>query len=221
MATRTPPTTELDELIPEVRNYLKGPSDPMVTSYLRIASKQFCQDSRMWRQEIGTIEVEPPTDPNDEIVIPIPSALKDDGTRDLSLPTDSYLNTLSMVHFDIGPANSNLPASADDYSYDVVFQELTLVAGAISNTTKVTVTAILEPSRLTNVLPTFLVERHADGIRDYALYRMMTMKDREWTDPMLAQTYKEQYEARVAEAKIDRARGGTEKTIVLENIPFN
>ena len=221
MTTRTPPQVDIDVLVPEVKNFVNGPSDPVIVSYLRIASKQFCQDSRMWRQEIGTIEVVPPTDPNDEIVIPIPSVLKDDDTRDLSLPDQSYLNTVSRLDFNIGPANSKEEAGAKLYRYDVVFEELILVAGAISNTTNVTVIVILEPSLLSEQIPSFLVERHAEGIRDYALYSMMKMKGQEWTDPQSAQDHKIEYEARVAEAKIDRAREGTEQTIELEIIPFN
>ena len=221
MATRTPPQVDIDALVPEVKNYLNGPPDEMIISYLRIAAKQFCQDSRMWRQMIGTIEVAPPTDPNDEITIPIPSVLKDDGTRDLTLPDDSYLNTISFLELNIGPANSKELAVEKTYRYDVVFQEMILSAGLITNTTDVTVTVILEPSFTAILIPNFLVERNAEGIRDYALYSMMKMKGREWTDPKLAQDHKVEYEARVAEAKIDRAREGTEQTIELELIPFN
>ena len=221
MAARNPPTLSIDVLIPEVRNYLKGPSDPMVLSYLRIAAKQFCQDSRVWIQEIGTIQVDSTTDPEDKLIIPIPSIpAEEDGTPDLCLPPESYLNTVSKVELHDELDDDKDLALPETYNYDVVFQELIFEIGE-PGLSYVTVTCVLEPSRMANCLPEFLIERHADGIRDYALYRMMTMKEREWSDPQLSVIYLYQYEARCAEAKIDRARGGTEKTIVLDNIPFN
>ena len=51
-----------------------GCPEPVILIALRRAAQQFCRDTRLWEQTMGTGTIEPSVDYGDDIEITIPSA---------------------------------------------------------------------------------------------------------------------------------------------------
>ena len=211
---------DLNDLIPDVRTHLSGSAESMVILYLRRASKQFCQDSLIWEHLMGS-KVIGDTNSQEEtytIVLPEPAADPDATPPvpdpDFTIPANSYINSISVIQLD------DKEVDIDDYGYDIVNQTLSIRPRTLNNRQTLKIYAILEPVKSTDLLPDFLLERWGEGIADYAIWEMMSMSGREWSDRSMASTYKLKYESRVSEAKVAKARKGTSQAIRLEPIEF-
>ena len=79
---------------------------------------------------------------------------------------------------------------------------------------------ILEPTKGATTIPDFIVERFSECVANYALYEMMSMPGVAWSDINLSARFRRKYEARLAEAKVAKARKGTTGRIRVPNHPF-
>ena len=197
---------DLSELFPDVLTHLSGASEATVLAVPAPGAKQFCQDSRIWAVSMGTKDIDAPDDLS-EFSIVLPEA-------DLTIPDQSYINSVESVEID------NIGIDPKYYRYDVVSKTLTLNADTFRDTVTMEVYVVLETLRSSSTAPDFLLERWGEGIGDYALWEMMRMKGREWSDQRNADVYKMKYEQRVAEAKVEKAREGTGNAIEMPPIPF-
>ena len=202
---------EIEDLIPEVRTHLSGASDPTVELYLRRASRQFCQDTRIWDVNIGSAEVAPPDEMDADTAIALPSTGADTA---FVLPADSYINSVSAVRLD------GDEVTAKNKAFDVVTRKLILRPGTIIQPGVLAVDVILEPRRGATTIPDFLFQLWGAGIADHAIWEMMTMPNQEWSNPVLAREFRKKYDLQVAEATVAKAREGVEKPIELEPTPF-
>lgn len=135
-------------------------------------------------------------------------------------PAQSYVNAVTKA--EILPTGEMEPRRVEDryIRYDIKTQMLTLLPGAITTGGELEVFTVLEPTLTAKVLPDFLAERWGQGIADYAIFSMFLMPKQEWSDPELAEVFRDRYVRRVSEAQIQRAREGTTKTVEVEPIPF-
>lgn len=194
------------DLIAPVRTHLKGAPDPTVTLYLRRAAKQFCQDSAIWTVNLGSAPVAPP-DTEEELRIAVPS------TR-FVLPEQSYLNAIAQVRIDRDTVDGA------EYRYDLPTATLILEPGTVQRDSTLYVDAVLETADNATEIPDFIARRWSEGIADYAIAEMLMMPEQEWSNPMLAAAFKAKYDARLAEATVSKARGGSKRRIRLTPIPF-
>ena len=198
------------DLVPEVRTHLSGAPDITVELYLRRAVIQFCRDSRIWDVRIGQATVRPAMD-DSEIEVPVPSI---DPVEDFVLPDSSIIRAISAVTL-----NDEDPLEGEYYAYSKAEAVLTLARRTVSRESTLRVKAILTPIDTAREFPNFLDEWRS-GIVDYAIYEMLTMPNQAWSDPILADHFNNEYDKRVAEATVEKARQGTEKPIRLQPIPF-
>ena len=211
---------DLTKIIPDVRTHLSGSAEVMVLQYLRRAAKQFCQDSLIWEVLMGSKEVG--EDPLQEVTytvqLPEPAANPDATPPvpdpDFTIPANSYINSIATIQLD------DEEVDISRYGYDIVTNTLSIRPRTINNRQTLKIYAILEPTKGTNIVPDFLLERWGEGIADYAIWEMMSMSGREWSDRAMSVNYKAKYESRVSEAKVSKARKGTTKAIRLESIEF-
>ena len=201
----------LKDIIPDVRTHLSGSAEIMVLQYLRRAAKQFCQDSLIWEHLMGSKVIGDNTLQEEPYTIVLPETGDD---PDFTIPANSYINSISKIQLD------DEEVDIDNYGYDIVNQTLSIRPRTVDNQQTLKIYAVLEPTKGTNIIPDFLLERWGEGIADYAIWEMMSMSGREWSDRSMASTYKMKYESRVSEAKVAKGRKGTNQAIRLEPIPF-
>lgn len=203
-------------LIPEVRTHVAGAPEVEVLLYLRRAAKQFCQDTKVWDVLIGSADVSPDPD-GYRVVLEVPSPAAED--QDFTLPAMSVLNTISKVW--LGDArDEDEPLDAGEYEYDRATRELAIARRVISEDTQIYVKAILEPTKAATAIPDWIGELWSEGIVSYAIFELMSMPAKEWTNPGLAGVFKNKYDRRVEEATVDKARKGTRKAIRMKPKPF-
>ena len=202
----------VDDLIPDVRTHLSGAPDPTCRLYLRRSAKQFCKDSLVWDVPVLTAAVEANIDTHRTF------AIDDD---EFDVPEQAYITVVSRVELDVPGENEPRVVGERFVRFNIKTGVLTLRSGAITTSGDLEVSAVLEPTRSATTLPDFLVELWGTGIADYAIFQMLLMPKQEWSDPQLAEIFRDKYQRRVSEARTIRAREGTTKTIEVEPIPFN
>ena len=210
---------DIDLLSPIVKTHLKGAPDAAVTIYIQRACKQFCKDSSLWEQRLGIKDVARPEDPDVNIVFEVP----DD---DFRLPYMSALRSISEVKYgeDEDQLNTDNPdprLTRGQYRFDLVRKELTIVGGTYEKAGKLSVSAVLTTTLAATEIPEFLYENWSEGITNYAVWEMMNMPDREWSNSRESKTYLAKYQSRVNEARTERAREGTTGRVQMDPLPFN
>lgn len=205
---------QLGVLVPEVSVHLTNSPDSTVLVYLRRAAKQFCNDSGVWRHKLGTKAVTVPTDQDSETRYAVPSTDNEEADRDYTIPEHSYLSAITRAKL------GRDYLEPEQYSYDIVNNELVIYPRTIMQAADLELWGRLEPTKEAPSIPDFLVERYSEGVCSYAIHEMMMMPNKDWSDPALAMQYRKKYEERVSEARVLVARGGTNKPITVEPIPF-
>lgn len=141
-------------------------------------------------------------------------------------PAQAYITAIEKVELEVtsDPEPRPLERLAEGlprpYTFNIKTGELTIRSGAITAAGTLEVFAQLEPTRAATTLPDFLVELWGVGIAEYAIFQMFLMPKQEWTDPALAEIFRDKYKRRVAEATELRAREGTSGGIEVSPIPF-
>ena len=64
----------LNDWIGETSLRLNGCPDPVILQALRRSAQQFCRDTRLWVQTMGTATVSPSDDYDQDIEVDVPSA---------------------------------------------------------------------------------------------------------------------------------------------------
>ena len=211
--------SDIEVLAPIVTTHLKGAPDEVVLIYLRRAAKQFCKDSSIWEMALGTKAVIAPVLPEVTLVYTVP----DD---DFVLPPLSALKAISEIRFgetanDLITEDPDPRLTRDYYRYDVVTKELRISGGAWDTAGFLTVRAVLTTALTASEIPEFLVEHWSEAITNYAVWEMMNMPEREWSNSRESKTYLSKYHSRVNEARVERAREGTTGRIQVDPLPFN
>ena len=206
------------DLLPEVKTHLDSVPDVTALTYLRRAAKQFCQDTGIW-----TIRTEPVVVQQSDL--PIDTDLPFTGT----LPSDDFPvdETFPRVVFAIEDviintySSINREAQANPFSYDVITKEFEINRDLFSMyPANVEFVVQLQPTKTADTIPDFLVELRSEGIASYALAELMSMPNRQWSDPRLSVLYMSKYQNRASEARTRKSRQGTTGPIPIDFLPF-
>ena len=209
----------LRDLEPAVRTHLTGVSEPTIRLYVRRATKQFCQDTKIWDVNIGSKSLSPTATPDLRRRIAVPSTAS--GDTDFELPDQSFLNSISRVRYGSGADVEPEKLPDAEWAYDIATRELVLEPGVVFQDMTIYVDAILEPSQTALQLPDWMAELWGEVISDYAVFEIMSQPNQEWSNPRLAAVFKGKYDSRVSEATVAKARKGSRQPIRSRPIPFN
>ena len=210
-------TTQLEDLVPHVSGHLKSAPEGTVVNQMRRAARQFARDSMIWDKRLGSTDV---TESSSTLSINIPSvrpADLPDGTEwtaDFSLPAESSLFNLSLITLD-----EDVPREKF-VKYDKVTSLLHLHPCLLTKDQELVVWGILQPSQTAESLPDFFVEAGIEAIAAYTIWEMMRMPDQVWSSSGDSWRFEKQYEQRLSEIKVSKARNETNDSITLDPIPF-
>jgi len=214
---------EIESMVPEVKYLLDGAPEPAILLYLKLAAKQFCKDSGVWKATTGarTIAIaDLPEDREKPLIVKSTDAaftIPDAAT----LPSYAYaVDDVLLDDDSLKDMYAGRPHNA--YSWDKITADLRIIQEPFPNPPfELKLRLFLQPTRAAAEVPDFLVEDHSEGITAHAIANLKMMNGKEWTDMRGASSYMRKYEHRVAEARIREAKQGTTGKIETDLIPFH
>lgn len=192
-------------LVPDVLAHLTAdPSDPVTEGAVRNAVIEFCARSRIWRAYADGIDV-----------------VAGEGSYDIELPSGADLACVLSATLDGMPLDLESPdrldAAAPTWRTDTgAGRRLTQTDMASVLVTPVPAAAIatglvlsyaLMPKRSASVFPDWIAAQHWEGLTAGAMYRLMLMRGRPWSDEKTGIEKRQQFNTAISSAKESATRG--------------
>ena len=223
----------LDDWTGEIGVRIPGCPEPDIIDALRRSVQQFCADTLIWRVSLGRGDVGPAGDTPGKVEVDVPGTafplppkaaenngevleiarvhlLKEDGTLERRL-----VETAARVQGDTNIKEAEYPFEWDAFEQELTFYDREIVA----NRRNVEIFAALQPSDEAEAVPDAF-KRWKLGIFDRALYELMIIPKREWTDRVTGLHYLGAYNRRVGEGAVAKARKGGGKKLRTPRIPI-
>ena len=234
------PKVALEDWAGEIGVRIPGCPEPDIVDALRRSMQQFCADTLLWTVSLGQGEVSAATDQAPgKVIIPelagedegdafrLPEGSRGVNAEVLLIPEVRVLNDDGTINRTLREtatreANSRNGQDADDYPYewDDFTGALTLYEdNIVRNGGTVEILASLRPSDEADEVPDAF-KRWKLGIFDRALYELMIIPKREWTDRVTGLHYLGAYNRRVGEGAVAKARKGGGKKLRTPRIPI-
>ena len=179
-----------DELVDEILPDAPGCPRMTVRDRVRDGARQFARESLVW-----DVEAERRTADSGETEF------------DLILPREGQFWTVTAVEIDEKPVA---------HEWD---REERIVRLPRGRRGELVIRVALEPKDGQASLPQALAE-WSEAIKDYARYRLMVMPGQEWTQPEMGMAYRRQYDDRVNDARIRKARSHSTQPLRTAPQPF-
>ena len=189
-------------LVKEVLPYVPFCPDSLVESNLRSATIEFCERSKAYILDMDGFNTISGVD-----------------EYDFDIPTGTEVHQILYMTYDgqdmdpISPRSLelNYPDWRDKSGNPHVYLQKTPTSFWIvpvpSGAKQVITSVALKPSRTSNNIDTTIANQYRDAIIYGALYRLLRIPSREWTDVGAAREYLAQFNLEIQQAEL-RARGG-------------
>ena len=200
----------LDDWIGETSLRLNSCPYPVVLQALRRGAQQFCRDTRLWVQTMGTATVSPSDDYDQEIEVALPSA-------DYVVPDMAWIIDIEDLLID----DESIQKRVDDnpFRYNKFRNRIFINPRAVNQNSDLEVIAAFEPDDTATDIPEALIEWKLT-VMDRALYELMLMPNKDWTDAPTAEKHEMDYNTRVAEGTVAKAKQNSRLPVRTARIPF-
>ena len=191
-----------DSLITEVLPYVPGCPDSLIETNLRSATIELCEKSKAFTFDLDPL-----------------NSISGEYEYEFDQPSGTDVHQIMWMTYDgndldpISPRSLelNYPDWRDRSGTPTVFLQKTsdsfwLVPVPNSNK-EILINVALKPTRTTNNIDTEFSNTYRDGIIYGAVYRLLRMPSKQWTDPVAAADYFNLFQAEVTDAEL-RGRGG-------------
>lgn len=191
-----------DSLITEVLPYVPGCPDSLIETTLRSATIELCEKSKAFTFDLDPL-----------------NSISGEYEYEFDQPSGTDVHQILWMTYDgndldpISPRSLelNYPDWRDRSGTPTVFLQKTsdsfwLVPVPNSNK-EILINVALKPTRTTNNIDTEFSNTYRDGIIYGAVYRLLRMPSKQWTDPVAAADYFNLFQAEVTDAEL-RGRGG-------------
>ena len=200
----------LDDWIGETSLRLNGCPDPVILQALRRSAQQFCRDTRLWVQTMGTATVSPSDDYDQDIEVALPST-------DYVVPNMAQIIDIE----DLLIEDESIQKRVDDnpFRYNKFQSKIFINPRAVNQDSDLEVIAAFEPDDTATAIPDALIEWKLT-VMDRALYELMLMPNKDWTDAPTAVKHEKSYNTRVAEGTVAKAKQNSRLPVRTARIPF-
>jgi len=191
-----------DSLITEVLPYVPGCPDSLIETNLRSATIELCEKSKAFTFDLDPL-----------------NSISGEYEYEFDQPSGTDVHQILWMTYDgndldpISPRSLelNYPDWRDRSGTPTVYLQKTsgsfwLVPVPNSNK-EILINVALKPTRTTNNIDTEFSNTYRDGIIYGAVYRLLRMPSKQWTDPVAAADYFNLFQAEVTDAEL-RGRGG-------------
>ena len=200
----------LDDWIGETSLRLNGCPYPIVLQALRRGAQQFCRDTRLWVQTMGTATVSPSDDYDRDIEVAFPST-------DYVVPNMAQIIDVEDLLID----DESIHKRVDDnpFRYSKFRSKIFINPRAVNQDSDLEVIAAFEPTDAATGIPDALIEWKL-AVTDRALYELMLMPHKDWTDAPTAVKHEMNYNTRVAAGTVAKAKQNSRLPVRTARIPF-
>ena len=200
----------LNDWIGETSLRLNGCPDPVILQALRRSAQQFCRDTRLWVQTMGTATVSPSDDYDQDIEVALPST-------DYLVPAMARVIDIEDLVID----DESIQKRVDDnpFRYNKFQSRIFINPRAVNQDSDLEVIAAFEPTDTATDIPDALIEWKLT-VMDRALYELMLMPNKDWTDAPTAEKHEMDYNTRVAEGTVAKAKQNSRLPVRTARIPF-
>ena len=200
----------LDEWIGETSLRLNGCPYPVVLQALRRGAQQFCRDTRLWVQTMGTATVSPSDDYDRDIEVDLPSA-------DYVVPDMAQIIDIEDLIIEDKPIQKLV--GDNPFRYSKFQSKIFINPRAVNQDSDLEVIAAFEPTDTATDIPDALIEWKLT-VTDRALYELMLMPNKDWTDAPTAVKHEKNYNTRVAAGTVAKAKQNSRLPVRTARIPF-
>jgi hypothetical protein len=198
--------TAILDLLPQV--FASAPTAPnqIVTRYMRDAAREFCRRTLAWKADVlaltvtadtANVTVTPPTD---GVLIDINSAVLDNNTPLVKKTRAQLDKAFPKWRTEAGtPTHITLSETQNDI--------LLVKIPATTYTSLLDVSGVFVPTLTATTLDDNLVDRYGEDIVNGALYRLLRLPGKPWSDPNQALFYGTLFEDAINDAKTEVADG--------------
>ena len=231
---------EIESWVGEIGVRLPGCPEPVILAALRRGAQKFAGDTRLWRVSLGSGAVPAAaaqgpretsvTVPGSTFALPDYSAgLTDTAEIEAARGIKTVILNIAEVRLQNGdgtPAEPPLEDRTSDrdddrpYAYDQFDERLTFYERELVDSGgTVEVFAVLGPTDAATHLPDALA-RWKLGMFDWALYELLVMPKREWSDRTLGLHHWREYQRRVGEGTVAKSARGTGRPRRTARLPL-
>ena len=193
-----------DSLIKDVLPYVPGCPDSLIETTIRSATIELCEKSKAFTHDLDPI-----------------TTISGTYEYEFDQPSGTDVHQILWATYDrndldpISPRSLelNYPDWRDKSGTPTVYLQKTpdtfwlVPVPSAKNVNGLLLNVALKPSRTTNSIDTNFSNDYRDGIIYGAVYRLLRMPSKEWTDPVAASDYFNLFQAQVSDAEL-RGRGG-------------
>ncbi len=206
-----------ESFMKDVLPYVPGCPDTVVENALRSSSIELCEKAAVYTKELDPISTvagiyeyefnQPAGTKVDKIIWAIYNG------EDLEAITPRGLEGQNPKWRDNQATPKHFIQQSPDLFWLVPIPDTTLAGGIVMNVS-------LKPSRSSNNIATEVADDYRDGIVFGALYRLLRMPARDWSDPIAASDYAGLFRETVqaAEVKARRADIGVGRKVVYSGV---
>lgn len=205
----------ISDLVPDVLINAPGAPDILVEQKLRDAAIELCNMSGYWRESLDPI-----------------ITVDGQDIYDIEAPAQALIKNIVTMQIDGGTVHPSTTADLDRRSHGwrtnkgkprryVMNSMRTFMLTPIPNAEyTVTAFATLRPDATANELADILVDFQRQVIVDGALFKLLSMPKRQWTDLQMAAVHRRDFYRGVTQARIDANRQYTSAPMFLQPKPF-
>ena len=182
------------DFLVRMRSELPMCPDQIITQEMQKGSLEFFRNSGVWLSTLTAMDL-----------------VKGQGTYLLTLPAMTQLQIIQWVKCNYSPSNTpfDTVSPIDPTSYYLSDDQTSLVFYSFALPTSSAVGGLqvqlaLIPTWDATGVPTYLLNRYAEGIMARTKYNLMIMTRKPWSDQQSAMRYLTRYNAELAEATRDK-----------------
>lgn len=183
--------------------------------YLRNGVQELCRHALLWKNTLGTEDVDTPSDQEEPVFLQVPSVSPND---DFVLPEGSRIYLITDVKID-GESLVEKGGEGKPYTYSKVTKLLCIETHFLANGGEVEVEAALEPTDDTSTIPDFLAQWKG-AILDWARHEIYGMANREWYNSVASADSLRSYKIRTGQAVKAEGRENTTQPLRVSRSPF-
>lgn len=197
-------------MLPEVSPHCSGAPEPQMINAIRNACIEFCMRSWCWNVDTSNMGISPTVQdyPIDPSVLPSSSAVAD--------IMYGYFNGVTIPPITKADAEIDFPAwrtrsgpTPKRFLAGDAATKVSLIPIPNVSASGLIFSLALKPSRRSTGFPDFLYERYLEDISHGAIYRMMSIPHKSWSNANLALTHKNLFENAAAQARVDNSKSYT------------
>jgi len=202
----------MDTLLPLIRPDVPQCPDFTIESYIVRTVRDFCEQTRIWREWLNE-----PVDPGLE-TYPLEASAEIVAVELVQTGQGVPVRPLSYTL--PGQEEDNMDAMAGVQGFTFDPPNVLHLQGTPTQRMELFADVSLRPALTDTQAPQWILEKYEDAIVNGTLYRLMTRREKPWSDPKLAGLHMQDFRRGVSTARAQRFRKHTNTSLSIKPRAF-